>query len=94
MQIARPPDGFVITCKQPVAALVDEAGQADARFIQYWDDVLERLKFTAHREGVADDRLGAGHRLFVVEGINGLPRLTLVYLVLGDGVTIKMLRIS
>ena len=96
MNIARPVDGFRITWPPTVAALIDSQNAVNPNFQRYWDDVIERLKFTAHREGTPEPRLGKGYKLIVINGIQseGRPRLAIGYLVLGDHVKITLLRIS
>lgn len=96
MRIARPPEGFAIRCVATVEALLSLQAQQQPQFIRYWDDIVERLKFTAHREGQPEERLGRGYRLLALDGDRsaGRPRVVLGYLVLGDTVTIKLLRIS
>lgn len=92
VNIARPTDGFRIALSPPVRALVENEKTTRPGFEAFWDDIIERLKFTAHREGVSDRRLGPGHRVWTThDGVRaGQPRVRLVYHVLGDTVTIRM----
>lgn len=94
--ILRPPGGFKITCSPGVLALVAQAIEANPSFEQHWNDILERLRFTAHVEGVADARFAKGHRLFAAAGDDdrALPRVKLVYSVLGANVRIKVAAIG
>ena len=96
MNILRPPGGFKIVLTPGVQALVDEAKAELDGFDRYWIDITERLRFTAHLEGVADRRFGPGNRLWVsAEDVErGLPRVKLVYLVLGAKVTINVAAIG
>ena len=96
MNIVRPSTGFNIRCADTVSAMVKQAGETNPAFVRYWGDVLERLKFTAHREGTPEPRLGNGFRLLVVNGVpaEGRPRLVVGYLALGDTVSISLLRIA
>jgi len=89
MNIARPPGGFDIVLSEAVQQLVDARSEDDPEFERYWADILARLRFTAHREGEADIRLGPGHRLWTAQG-GGRPRVRLVYRVLGTQVRIKI----
>lgn len=92
MRLARPPGGFKIALSKGVELLAAQACEADERFSRYWNDIKERLRFTAHVEGVADSRFGAGHRLWAAaaDEERGVPRVRLVYVVLGDTVRIKV----
>jgi hypothetical protein len=96
MRIARPPTGFVISCTATVDALVRAECEAHPAFERHWGDLLERLKFTAHREGKSEPRLGNGFRLLAVaaDGFEDRPRIVVGYLVLGDAVRITLLRVS
>jgi len=91
MHIARPPGGFFIREAETISALIDAESLYWPRLPEHWAAIKERLRFTAHREGTIDRRLGPGHRLLVVEGLvsSGIPKLRAVYRVLGDEVVIK-----
>jgi hypothetical protein len=90
MNVARPPDGFVVRLSTTVQQLVEATEASNPAFAAYWADILERLRFTAHREGEPDVRLGPGHRLWKAQGGDGRPRVRLVYLVLGSQLLIKV----
>lgn len=96
MDIARPPQGFTISLSDTVIHMVATRVETVPDFERYWGDIVERLKFTAHREGEPEPRLGRGFRLLVFsgDGIPARPRVVLGYRVLGDTVSIKLLRIS
>lgn len=96
MRLARPPGGFKIFLSKNVRLLVEQHCGADPRFERHWSDICERLSFLAHEEGVADSRLGNGHRLLAIAGDanRDLPRIRLVYLVLGDTVHVKVAQIG
>lgn len=96
MNIARPPGGFHIAWTSTVGLYLDQASEQHLRFGEVWGALIERLKFTAHREGEPMPQLGPGHKLLIVEGdpLYNLPRLTVGYKVLGDRVTIRLLRVS
>lgn len=96
MHILRPPGGFAISLAPNVDLLAKDACKQNAAFETYWADILERLRFTAHLEGVADDRFAKGHRLWAVasDEERGLPRVKDVYSVLGANVRIKVMAIG
>lgn len=95
MSIFRPPGGFKISCAPNVQALVDDAVVSDPAFKQHWKDILDRLRFTAHTEGYGSEKL-KGHRIFAVasDEDRGLPRVKLVYSVLGGNVRIRIAAIG
>lgn len=96
MSIMRPSGGFKITLAPAVQELIDQRIDGDPAFKQHWDDILERLRFTAHLEGVPNSRFAKGHRLFAAgaDGERGLPRVRLVYSVLGANVRIRVVGIG
>lgn len=96
MRIARPPSGFTIILSPAVNTLIAERSVNDPVFERFWADVLERLKFTAHLEGVPQERFGPGHRLWIAsaDSAAGRPRISLVYQVLGDRVRIRVANIA
>lgn len=96
MNIARPPGGFKISLSVGAEALISHHCEQSETFARYWNDILERLRFVAHVEGVADSRFANGCRLWAAaeDDERGLPRVKLVYLVLGDRVTIKVAAIG
>ena len=96
MRIARPPEGFAIDISATVATLVASEIEAFPTFERHWGDILERMRFTAHREGKPEPRLGNGYRLIAISGIQSeaRPRVVVGYLVLGDQLRIRLLRIS
>jgi hypothetical protein len=95
MQIARPPDGFVVQQSTAVEALIEAHSVQWPRLKEHWLGIRLRLKFTGHREGVS---VGSkpGWRLFVDDGDRSanLPRIRVVYLALGDTISIKMASIG
>lgn len=95
MQFARPRDGFKVTWTSAVDAL-RLSHWADPDFQRHWGDLVERLAFMAHRDGAPEPRLGNGKRLaaYAADHCANRPRFVVGYLVLGDGVTIHLLRIS
>src|SRR5208282_706788 len=86
MQIARPLDGFHIEEMPGVAALMASESDRFQRLPRFWSSIKERLSMTGHREGAALPRGKPGWRLFVEDGAPavGLPRVKVVYRVLGD----------
>ena len=96
MKIARQSDGFSVTWPPTIDALIEAECAENPAFRQYWGDIIERLKFTAHREGTPEPRLGKGYQLLAINGLpwDGRPRVVIGYLVLGDRVRIRLLRIS
>jgi hypothetical protein len=93
LRIARPPEGFTIILKPFAEAALDGAKAAYRRMDDVWQGICERLKFTAHREG---EPLPNGSRVQQFSGDPrfGVPRIALVYRVVGDAVTIQKLLIS
>jgi hypothetical protein len=96
MRLARPPGGFRIQLSPNVRLLVEAECEKSPDFGSYWRDIVSRLSFTAHLEGVADARFGPGHRLWAASADpdRRLPRVKLVYLVLGDTVRIRVAHIG
>lgn len=96
MKFARPSGGFKISLSPGVKQLIERRCQEDGAFKRYWKDIKDRLSFTAHEEGVADNRFAPGHRLWAAaaDAERGFPRIRLVYLVLGDSVRIRIAEIG
>lgn len=96
MRFARPQSGFNVSLTATVAAMIAAEIQREPIFERHWGDVIERLKFTAHRDGVEEPRLGKGYRLTTFLGIQSeaRPKIIVGYLVLGDTVRITLLSIS
>lgn len=96
MPTFRPVDGFKISLEPPVRALVASKSEGDPAFAQYWDDILDRLRFVAHLEGVADHRFPQANRMWAAaaDDERGLPRVRLVYLVIGNQVRIRIASIG
>jgi hypothetical protein len=96
MQTARPPDGFHIVELPSVRAMVRTESGRWPRLSQHWDAIKLRLSFTGHREGVLLSRGKRGWRLFVDDGLpgSGLPRVKVIYLPLGDTITIYIVVIG
>jgi hypothetical protein len=93
MRIARPPEGFKIILSDGVKKTIDATRPGAPRFDEIWDGVCERLKFTAHREG---EPLQHGVRIWQIDGdpAFGIPRIAIIYLVLGDAVTVQRLLVT
>jgi hypothetical protein len=96
MNIARPPDGFVVRQSKAVEALIDAHCTQWPRLSAHWLGIRLRLKFTGHREGAWVGPSRPGWRLFVDDGDPSadLPRIRIVYLVLGDTISIEMATIG
>lgn len=90
MIFARPPDGFKIVVAGNAKKLIDAACAKSPAFSRYWADITDRLKFVAHVEGIADERFKPGCRLWSASADEqrDLPRVRLLYQVLGDTVRI------
>jgi hypothetical protein len=95
MQAARPPSGFKIDEPPAVTALLNAQASNWPRLRSHWANTKMRLSFTGHREGVLVPSR-RGWRLFVDDGDAnaGLPRLKVVYLPLGDTITIGMVAVG
>lgn len=96
MRLARPPGGFKISISDGAKTLIDHHCGQSEDFAQYWNDIVERLRFVAHVEGVADNRFKKGCRLWAAapDDERSLPRVKLIYRVLGDRVTIMVAAIG
>lgn len=96
MKIARPPGGFKISLSPGAQALIGHHCSQSEAFRQHWTDIVDKLRFVAHVEGVADSRFANGCRLWAsaADEERDLPRIKLIYLVLGDRVTIKVVSIG
>lgn len=95
MQTARPPSGFKIDEPPAVAALLNAEASNWPRLRNHWTNIKMRLAFTGHREGALIPSR-RGWRLFVDDGDDsaGLPRVKVVYLPLGDTITIGMVAVG
>lgn len=93
MRIAKPPSGFIIVLSDLAKATLDAARPGIPRLDDVWGGVCERLKFTAHREG---DKLPNGQSILQIHGDSafGIPRIAVVYSVVGDTVTVRRLLVS
>ena len=74
-------------------AALDAARPGVPRLDDVWGGVCERLKFTAHREG---DKLPNGQSILQIQGnpAFSIPKIAVVYSVVGDTVTVRRLLIS
>jgi hypothetical protein len=95
MQIAKPPDGFIIDEPSGPRAVIVAHEQQWPRIQAYWADIKSRLKQTGHREGQAL-RSPRGARLYVAEGddASGLPKIKIAYFVLGDTLRIHAVMVE
>lgn len=93
MRIARPPSGFTIVLSASAGATLEGAIPAISRLSEVWDGICERLKFTAHREG---DKLPDGRCVLQIDGdaTFEIPKIAIVYSVLGDTVTVHRLLVQ
>ena len=96
MDIARPIDGFKVTWPQTISSYVQSEIDKNPLFERFWGDLIEHLKFVAHRVGGEEPRLGKGCRIFATgpDRISGQPRIVVGYRALGENVTIRLLRVS
>jgi hypothetical protein len=96
MHIARPPDGFIVRQSKAVEALIKASCEQWPRLDAHWLAIQQRLKFTGHREGLLIGPHRPGWKLFVDDGDPpaGLPRIRVVYRVLGDTLSIDMASIG
>lgn len=92
MRIARPPGGFAISMADGVRALIEQTCENSSPFARHWEDIVDRLRFTAHVEGVEDSRLGNGYRIWSAadDFEKGVPRVRLVYRVVGSVIQIRL----
>jgi hypothetical protein len=93
MQFAKPPGGFCVDEPPAVTAYIAAHCHRWPRLAQHWTDVKDRLRQTGHREGLPV-KGPAGSRLFVADGDATLPRLRVVYLVLGETLYLKIITIG
>lgn len=96
MRIARPPGGFTVSMSDGVRALIEQNCQSSSDFARHWEDIVDRLRFTAHVEGVEDTRLGNGYRIWSAaeDSDKGVPRVKLVYRVVGSVVQVRLAAIG
>jgi hypothetical protein len=94
MDIAKPPGGFTVHEPDAVKAMIAGSARRWPRIEAYWSDIKARLAQTGHREGIPVR--GPRARLYVADGDNaaGLPRIKVVYSVLGDGLSIHMVMVQ
>jgi hypothetical protein len=94
MNIARPATGFIISEPPNFKILLQDHAGKWPRVIHHWEDIKDRLKMTAHREGAI---IGSdlSKRVFEAEGdaVSGLPKIRVVYHVLGDKLDFKVLAV-
>src|SRR5713226_1199361 len=91
MNIAKPVTGFKIKEAADIRAELQKHAGKWPRVHSYWDAIKDRLKMTAHKEGV---EIGdPGNRVFEAAGesVSGLPTIRVAYHVLGD--TLSFLQI-
>lgn len=96
VNIAKPPGGFRLIERPAIAPLLDSYTQQWPRLPEWWSNLTDRLRQTGHREGKPVAGGPQGSRLFVVDAdpFIGLPRIKVVYVVLGDTLTIYMVGIA
>jgi hypothetical protein len=93
MQIAKPPDGFIIEEPAGVSAAIAAHEHQWPRIQAYWADIKSRLKHTGHREG-EPIRGPRRARLYVAEGASELPTIKIAYSVLGDILRIRAVMVE
>ena len=96
MRIARPPGGFRITYSPAASAVITGARTASEAFDRHWADIEARLGFTAHVEGVDLSKYAPGARLWSAaeDAERGLPRVRIVYTVVGSQVRVRMAQVG
>ena len=97
MNIARPKDGFDVRIKhEDDKARIAEFKDRSPACARCWDGMMERLRMSAHKDGEPVPFLGNGFRAFVTgpDEIAGTPRILVVYLALGNWVSIQSVAIS
>jgi hypothetical protein len=79
-----------------VKVLFDQACASSPEFARHWENIKARLRFTAHVEGVEDGRFESGTRMWSAAGDEerGLPRVRLLYRVVGSAVQIRVASIG
>jgi hypothetical protein len=87
MNIARPATGFRLSEPATFATYLINSEQQWPRARDHWEAVKDRLKMTAHREGVAVGN--PANRVFesVGDSTSGFPTIRVAYFVLGDSLT-------
>jgi hypothetical protein len=87
MNIARPATGFLISEPAGFATYLAGYVQKYPRVTNHWNDIKERLKMTAHREGAAVGH--PLHRTFESLGslAAGFPTIRVAYFVFADTLT-------
>ena len=96
MRIARPAGGFQIQLSPGAKAYIDQACAESGDFARYWKDIEDRLRFTAHVEGVEHLKFEPGCRLWAAapDPDRNLPRVKLLYAVVGSVVRIRVAHIG
>jgi hypothetical protein len=87
LNIARPPNGFIISVTAGAQATLDSVSDAVPRIGEIWAALCERLKFTAHREGQPLPNGGLVIQ-FPGDPAFGVPVIAVCFSVLGDTVTV------
>lgn len=92
MRIAKPKEGFNIIVNESVDLLIKSYKDKHPRIEEHWANILDRLKQVAHRVGEDVNWGASGHKIYIAEDIPemNVPRLKIIYMVLGDTVTIKV----
>lgn len=88
MRFARPPEGFRIVLSDLAALTLETSAVSFPRLPAIWDAHCERLRFTAHRDGLP---LSRNRQVIKFEGdaAFGIPTIAAVYVVVGDRVEVE-----
>ncbi len=93
MRFARPPQGFRIVLSDLAALTLEANTGAFPRLSEIWDAYCERLRFTAHRDGLP---LPRNRQVIKFEGDTtfGIPTVAVVYVVVGDRVEVEKILVA
>lgn len=97
MKVGRPPSGFRIVILDPVTTAIQMQSANWPRLPELFDGIVERLKFTGHRDEESKEIKGRwNHRVFVAKGDprHGIPQINVVYTIQSDTLTFKKILIT
>lgn len=96
MHVVRPPSGFRVIVEEHVKDYIHCESTQNVRVEQFWKDILQRIKFTALREGEPVSGCSPPRFVFLAEGAPRfeLPHVRLVYEIFADTLTVKAALVS
>jgi hypothetical protein len=90
MNVIRPPGGFNVIVRPEVERYIQLEAETNFRILQFWKDILERIKITALQEGIPLPSDGAPKFSFLALGAVDfqIPSIQLIYECFSDDLTV------